>query len=131
MWESAGRLIDIVRDAGPDGDTTARELWDYYRDHPDEAVWFARAMGTVTSILVSRLAADGYTPPPAERIVDVGGSRGTLLSYLLSRAPRAAGVLFDRQEALAEAPGFLAGAGVADRVELAAGDFLREVPVGR
>jgi hypothetical protein len=39
-------------------------------------------------------------------------------------------VLFDRAEALAEAPAFLAEAGVGDRVELAAGDFREEVPAG-
>jgi hypothetical protein len=39
-------------------------------------------------------------------------------------------VLLDRAEALAEAPGYLSGAGVAERAELVTGDFLREVPPG-
>jgi O-methyltransferase len=60
----------------------------------------------------------------------VGGSRGTLLAYLLQVRPAASGVLLDRAEALAEAPGYLSGAGVAGRAELVTGDFLREVPPG-
>jgi predicted O-methyltransferase YrrM len=75
-------------------------------------------------------AQAGFRPLASGRIIDVGGSRGTLLAYLLGALPTAHGVLMDRAEALAEAPGFLAEAGVADRVELVVGDFLREVPAG-
>jgi SAM-dependent methyltransferase len=65
-----------------------------------------------------------------ERIVDVGGSRGTLLVHLLRRVPRATGVLYDRSEALAEAPTVLADGGVEERTEVVAGDFLEAVPTG-
>ena len=75
-------------------------------------------------------ARAGFRPLASGRIVDVGGSRGTVLAYLLGALPSAHGVLMDRAEALAEAPGFLAEAGVGDRVELVVGDFLREVPPG-
>ena len=115
--ESADRHVS----AGP---------WEYYQRHPEEARWFARAIGRVTSTLVSQLAASGYVPPSCGRIVDVGGSRGTLLAHLLHTAPAAGGVLFDWAEALVEAPGFLAEAGVDDRTELVEGDFLRAVPNG-
>lgn len=81
-----------------------------------------------------RALAIGFFGPPIwasfGRIVEVGGSRGTLLSYLLRAVPDATGVLLDRPEALAAAPGYLAQAGVAGRVELVPGDFLREVPPG-
>jgi hypothetical protein len=39
-------------------------------------------------------------------------------------------VLLDRAEAMAEAPEFLASAGVSDRAELVAGSFLQQVPAG-
>ncbi len=130
MWESAGRLADAVRPAGSGDRYVPAGPWEYYGQHPEEARWFARAMGRVTSTLVSQLAAADYVPPPSDRIVDVGGSRGTLLAHLLHTRPAAMGVLFDRAEALAEAPGFLAEAGVSERVALVQGDFLREVPEG-
>jgi SAM-dependent methyltransferase len=87
-------------------------------------------MQRVTSILAAELTASGYRPPAAGRIVDVGGGSGTLLAQLLLAAGAGTGVLFDRAEALAEAPGVLAGAGVAGRVELVPGDFMQEVPAG-
>ena len=88
-----------------------------------------QAMGRVTGILVDQCAQAGFRPLASGRSVDVGGSRGTLLAYLLGVLPSAHGVDGPR-EALAGAPEFLAAAGVADRVELPVGDFLREVPAG-
>ena len=104
------RLLDgyIARPSDP-------ASWEYFQQHPGEAAWFGRAMSQLTAAVVSRLAAAGYTPPAAERIVDVGGSRGTLLASLLRSAPDARGVVFDRAEALSETPAVLAGAGLAGR----------------
>ncbi len=119
------RLLDgyIARPSDP-------ASWEYFQQHPGEAAWFGRAMSQLTAAVVSRLAAAGYTPPAAERIVDVGGSRGTLLASLLRSAPDARGVVFDRAEALSETPAVLAGAGLACRTEIIAGDFFAEVPGG-
>ena len=129
MWTAGSSIIEVLRGkkvdpAAPGG------IYEFYGQHPEEAVWFARAMGRVTGTMVGELAASGFRPLGSGRIVDVGGSRGTLLAYLLRTDPESAGILFDRKEALAEAPEFLAGAGVADRVELASGSFLQEVPAG-
>ena len=93
-------------------------------------MWFARAMGRITGTMVGELAASGFRPLASGRIVDVGGSRGTLLAHLLRTDPESTGILFDRKEALAEAPGFLASAGVADRAELVPGSFMEGVPAG-
>jgi O-methyltransferase domain len=128
FWESAGRLAETVRSGERVNPAAPGGIYDYYQGQPDEAVWFARAMAQVTSILVGQLEQTGFKPLGSGRIVDVGGSRGTLLAHLLNTDPLATGVLFDRAEALAEAPAFLAEAGVGDRVELAAGDFREEVP---
>jgi predicted O-methyltransferase YrrM len=133
LWQSAGRLADIVRNPEPVNPAEPGGIYEYFGRHQQEASWFVQAMGRVTGILVDQCTQAGFRPfrPLASgRIVDVGGSRGTLLAYLLGALPTARGVLMDRAEALAAAPGFLAAAGVADRVELVVGDFLREVPAG-
>ena len=130
LWQSAGRLADIVRNPEPVNPAEPGGIYEYFGRHQQEAAWFVQAMGRVTGILVDQFAQAGFRPLASGRIVDVGGSRGTLLAYLLGALPAAHGVLMDRAEALAEAPGFLAEAGVADRVELVVGDFLREVPAG-
>lgn len=63
-------------------------------------------------------------------VVDLGGRDGTLLAAILATAPAARGVVFDLPDGVAEAPGRLAQAGVADRVDVVAGDFLVAVPSG-
>ena len=108
FWHAWGQLAEAVQTGQP-SDPAA---WDYFQQHPGEAAWFGRAMGQITAAVVARLAEMGYTPPPAGRIVNVGGSRGALLAGLLRSAPDARGVVFDRAEALSDAPGVLAEAGV-------------------
>jgi SAM-dependent methyltransferase len=129
-WQSAGRLAELVRSPDPVNPARPGGIYEYYGQHPDEAAWFSRAMALVSGIMVDQLARTGFRPLASGRIVDVGGSQGTVLAYLLQALPSARGVLLDRAEALAGAPGYLARAGVGDRVELVAGDFLREVPPG-
>ena len=123
-------LADHVRSGRRVNPAAPGGLWDYLGRHPDNAARFSRAMGYVTSRLLAALTAAGYRPPPCQRIVDVGGSRGTLLAWFLKAVPGATGVVLDRAESLAAAPGYLASAGVADRAELVAGNFLAEVPDG-
>lgn len=129
-WQSAGRLAELVRSPDPVNPARPGGIYEYYGQHPDEAAWFSRAMALVSGIMVDQLARTGFRPLASGRIVDVGGSQGTVLAYLLQALPSARGVLLDRAEALAGAPGYLARAGVGERVELVAGDFLREVPPG-
>ncbi len=130
FWVSACRLTETVRTGEPVNPAAPGGLYDHFREHPDEAVWFGRAMSRVTSLLVAQLAEADFRPLAAGRIVDVGGSRGTLLAYLLGAQPEATGVLFDRAEALTEAPAVLAAAGVGERAGIVAGDFLAGVPEG-
>jgi SAM-dependent methyltransferase len=125
-WDAVGRLPELVH--GEPADTQL--MWDYVKAHPDAATRFAGAMGVQTSALTGYLREAGYAPPPCQRIVDVGGSRGILLAYLLQVAPMARGVLLDRAEALTLAPAVLAQAGVEDRAEIVTGDFMAEVPDG-
>jgi hypothetical protein len=129
FWATGSGIAEVVRGkkvdpAAPGG------VYEFFGQHPEEAVWFARAMGRITRTLVGELAASGFRPLASGRIVDVGGSRGTLLAHLLRTDPESTGILFDRKEALAEAPAFLASAGVADRAELVPGSFMAGVPSG-
>jgi hypothetical protein len=62
-------------------------------------------------------------------IADIGGGYGGLLAALLGAHPQIEGILFDRPQTLAAAKPFLQSLGVAERVELVAGDFLAEIPV--
>ena len=64
------------------------------------------------------------------RLVDVGGGRGVLLATILRAAPALAGTLLDREAVIPMARQHLETAGLADRVELVAGDFFAALPAG-
>ncbi|HEX8170877.1 MAG TPA: methyltransferase [Thermoanaerobaculia bacterium] len=120
-WQPWGRLYDaVMRGGSVTGETLGMPVWEYYAQHPEEALSFARGMGNL-SALVAEDVVRLYDPSPFRRIVDVGGSQGVLLRALLSRAPQARGVLFDLAEIVAGAP-------ADDRIENVAGDFFAEVP---
>jgi predicted O-methyltransferase YrrM len=71
-----------------------------------------------------------YPIEPYARVVDVGGGYGTLLTAILQAHPTVRGILFDRPEVVAGARARFDAAGVLDRCELIAGDFLATVPAG-
>lgn len=129
MWLVGSKILDVVT-TGQVNPAAPGGLYEYYGKHPEEAMWFGRAMSRATTTMVGELAATGFRPLASGRIVDLGGGRGTLLAYLLGADPGATGVLYDRAEALAEAPQVLADAGLTGRSELVPGSFLDEVPPG-
>jgi hypothetical protein len=129
-WLPWGRLADAVRRGGPmTEETLGMKAWDYYAKNMDEGHTFARGMGNLSAI-VSEDVARVYDPGDVRRIVDVGGSEGVLLRGLLARVPGARGVLFDRPEIIDAAKSAVAASGLADRIELAGGDFLTSAPEG-
>lgn len=129
-WQPWGRMIDSVRTGRSSArETLGIELWEWYSQNPDEAEYFSGAMGNLSEIASSE-AVRVYDFSKARRIVDVGGAHGVLLSAALKSNPSARGVLFDLPHVIATARDAVEASGVADRVELVGGDFLREVPAG-
>ena len=130
QWLPCGRLFDAVMTGHPSTTIAlGTEIWDYYQKNPEEGAVFARAMGGLSASVSTEIAAH-YDAARFTRIVDVGGSQGTLLAGLLEAAQQATGVLFDRPEVIAEARPVIAARGLAERVELVGGDFFTEVPLG-
>ena len=126
-WECLAEAVRTGQAAFPlaHGATT----WGYFRMHPEEGRLFAEAMAGLTARLAPEVAVR-CAPSRFRRIVDVGGSHGLLLAGLLAAAPEARGILFDTPEVIAGGGSAMAAEGVADRVELVAGDFFTEVPSG-
>jgi SAM-dependent methyltransferase len=96
------------------------EIWEYYRDRPEEGALFAHAMSGLSALLI-RTVAPLIEVGRGEVVVDVGGGHGAMLRALLAKAADARGVLFDRPEVVSAAP-------VGDRLEVVGGDFLAAVP---
>jgi hypothetical protein len=129
-WLPWGRLADAVRRGGPmTEEVLGMNPWEYYAKNIEEGSCFARGMGNISAI-VSEDVARVYDPGEVKRIVDVGGSEGVLLRGLLGRVPGARGILYDRPEIIEGAKSAIEASGFADRVELAAGDFLADAPAG-
>lgn len=129
-WRPVERLHDVVMTGRPAAEPAlGTDLWDYYRQNPEEGAAFAAAMGNVSAAVAQEVVAS-YDTAPFRRIVDVGGSHGVLLAALLEANPEATGVLFDRPEVIAGAREVLEARGLAERVDLVEGDFFEEVPSG-
>src|SRR5262249_31899752 len=89
---------------------------------------FQRAMTNATSGS-SEAIVEAYGFSGIERIADVGGGHGLLLTSILRRYPKMKGVLFDRPEVVSTLP-VSALAGCDGRVSVEAGSFFERVPDG-
>jgi hypothetical protein len=104
-------------------------IWQWFDAHPDERETFARAMMGLT-IMEAAGVATAYPFGEIQRLCDVGGGRGTLLSEILLRHPGLTAMIVDAPGVLGSARQLLAARGVAERVELVAGSFFDAVPPG-
>jgi len=66
--------------------------------------------------------------PAARRAVDVGGAEGALLTALIRANPSLRGVVFDLPHVVARARATVEALGLADRIEVVAGDFFQSLP---
>jgi SAM-dependent methyltransferase len=129
-WRSWERLAEAVMTGQPaTGRALGMDLWEYYRQHPEPGLRFARAMAQLSARAAARIASR-HDLSRCRRIVDVGGGQGVMLAELLVRAPWARGVLHDVPAVMPDARILLTRRGVVERVELAPGDMLQAVPEG-
>ncbi len=103
--------------------------WEYYARNPEDASNFNESMKGLTE-MVSVAVLEAYGFSGVDKLVDVAGGTGRLISAILAAHPRMRGVLFDLPHVIAEAGPLLDAAGVRDRCETSTGDFFRSVPEG-
>lgn len=104
-------------------------VWEWFDAHPDERDIFAECMLGLTTA-DAPVIANLYPFDEVQRVCDVGGGRGLLLSEILLRYPRLHGVLLDSPGVLASARELVRQRGLADRMELSPGSFFEAVPAG-
>lgn len=128
VWKSCGTLEETARTGHPSFERIyGAPFFEYMAGHPDDAAVFNAAMSASPDYLAAIVGA--YDFSRFERIVDVGGGHGRLLSAILSANPGLRGVLYDL-------PGVVAGASalregpISQRCEIVGGDFFKEVPAG-
>jgi ubiquinone/menaquinone biosynthesis C-methylase UbiE len=130
-WKPWGELLYSVRTGKPAFEHVyGMSTFKYFCQNPGAAKSFRDLMdGVARSTAAQVLQVCDLAG--VERLVDVGGGRGTLLAAILKACPRMRGILFDLPYVIEGARDTIDREGVADRCELVPGDFTTEpVPVG-
>ncbi len=123
-------IMHSLRTGEPGFDAAHGAPWiEFLSSHPADAAAFDAAMLERTAAFAASMTA-GYDFSDIRTIVDVGGGRGVLLATLLRGHGHLQGKLLELPTVAASAHALLAGAGVADRCEVVAGDFFRGLPRG-
>ena len=129
-WMAWGLLSEAVKTgerAAPKA--LGKELFEWYEEHPQEAAVFGGAMTNLAAMVAGEVASV-CNFSKAKKIVDVGGSHGTLLAAVLKKNPAACGVVIDLPKVADRARQALAANGLGARAEAIAGDFFVDVPEG-
>jgi orsellinic acid C2-O-methyltransferase len=126
QWSVWGQLLRIVRTGEPARNSGAFEFLN--RD-PEAAAHFNGAMLELTRI-VAQDVVHAYDFTELQRILDVGGGRGTLLAAILNAYPDLHGILLDLPHATEGARSHLTESGVIDRCDLVTGNFFETIPPG-
>lgn len=131
QWKALGELPYSVRTGQPAFEHVfGKDIWRYFaEDDPDAGELFNRAMTSLSGPADELLAA-AYDFSGVQTLVDVGGGVGGFITTVLKRNPGVKGILFDRPPVIEDARQHIAAAGLQDRIELVAGDFLQSVPAG-
>jgi ubiquinone/menaquinone biosynthesis C-methylase UbiE len=129
-WRVWGYTLESVMTGEPSWERAlGAPVFPYLAANPEPARVFDRAM-TSMSTLASAAVLDAYDFSGVEKLVDVAGGEGGILTSVLNAYPQLRGVLFDLGHVVENARTRIASTGVADRCELVAGDFFESVPAG-
>jgi SAM-dependent methyltransferase len=109
--------------------THGETFYQHLARHPETGHGFSQAMLDYAR-LIAKAVVEGYDFEGVQRVVDIGGSHGHLLSAILKANPTVSGVLFDRREVIERAEERLRGSELASRAGLVAGDFFESLPAG-
>jgi hypothetical protein len=101
----------------------------WLEQHPDVGQRFHNAMTSLSAGAVVAVI-NAYDFSGINKLMDVGGGHGLLLSAVLSKYPEMKGVLYDDAKVVAGAKDVLRAHGVEDRCETVGGDFFKTAPAG-
>jgi hypothetical protein len=123
-----GELLHSVRTGGIAFDHAFGEnCWEFFAKHPENARIFNDAMSGMTA-QVNEVLHASYSFAGINKIMDVGGGHGGLITSILQRNPQMSGVLFDSPQVIEGA--VMRDSDVANRCEMIGGSFFESVPAG-
>lgn len=109
------------------------ELYAYMDDHAEFDALFATAMDSVEALTGDRFATD-FDWGRFDRLIDVGGSKGSKSVAILKRHPALKALVFDRAQVVATAPAYWRSREAPElqaRLSFEAGDLLTSVPTAQ
>ena len=101
-----------------------QEFFPYLEENPVHAKIFNDAMTSNSAAACGAVLA-GYDFSGINKLIDVGGGHGLLLSSIMGKYPQMNGVLYDAQSVIDGATGL-----ISERCEAVGGDFFASVPAG-
>ncbi|MBO0719708.1 MAG: methyltransferase [Blastocatellia bacterium] len=108
---------------------TGMGFFEHHAAHPEEGEIFNQAMNDM-GLSGASAVVQSYDFNGINKIIDVGGGHGTLLTAILQKYPEMNGILFDAPHVAESARDSIASAGLAQRCEIVGGDFFKSVPAG-
>ena len=129
-WGTWEYLIDSLRTGQPMFEKVfGMPIFDYYAKHPEKSELFDQAMAEFSRPIAKAIVMS-YAFSGIDRLVDVGGGDGSLLSVILRAHPRMKATLLEGPWAAERARRSIDAAGLGERCEVVAGDFFASVPAG-
>ena len=127
-WNSWGKLLYSVKTGKPSFDRVfGMDFVEYLEKNPGYADTFNECMTSV-SIVNNPGVVESYNFSDFNKIVDVGGGQGSLLSAILEANEGVTGILFERPQMIRSLNNYKIGD--CQRIECIGGDFFRSVPDG-
>lgn len=129
-YRAAAELLAAVREGGVAFERAyGGGFFDYLTQHPERTAEFQQSMADRSRQEATDVVA-AYDFGRFDRLVDVGGGSGILLSAILAATPRLRGVLVDLPPVVEQAKARLGATEVAPRCEFVGGDFFASLPPG-
>lgn len=110
-----------------------QELYAYMDEHAEFDSLFARAMDSVEALTGDSFATD-FDWGQFDRVIDVGGSKGSKSLAILKRYPHLTALVFDRSQVIQTAETYWTGKespAILSRLTYQAGDLLESVPAAK
>lgn len=128
LYKAWGRLLRAVQ-TGKEvmEETFGRKFFQYMTDHPDRHRIYDAAMTSIHDSETQPML-DTYDFSGFNKIVDIGGGNGSLLSAILNKHSNCTGILFDLPQVVNSARQTIESSGLSDRCEIIGGDFFDSVP---
>ena len=127
-------LESAVREGGiPFEGSHGQPLYQYLSAHPDTEALFAAAMDSVEALTGDSFATD-FDWGRFQRLIDVGGSKGSKALAILARHPRLKAVVVDRESVVQTAPDHWRDtprASLLERLRFEPGDVFAALPPAR